>query len=604
MQDGRPVILRPYQEQMAQAWFAFLDRGLQRGLIVSATGTGKTTLIWKILEEHARADSGFAALTVAHRRELLEQIYQRGLHQVPWLKAGIECGDQTCPRDARVAVASVQSIGQPGSTRLNWLGPGLVVCDEGHHGAAKTYQNTFRRFGCYDESGTPLLGVTATPHRLDQLALYGSERAIFQEIVFQYDIVRAIKDGFLVDLKGFRAAADFDLKRVKKQGGDYVASSLEKVVNVEPVTELAYKSWSEVAADRQTIVYCAGVDHAKDVANLFCEHGVKAEAVWGDMPKPLREAVIQRFRKGETQVLTNMDILTEGFDSHACSCVLLLRPTQSWSLFTQMVGRGLRVLPHVIEGIGDPVLRRSAISQSEKPDCYVIDIVSNTDVHSVNAKPDDGNQPSLQGLVGLPSTLDLEGRSLAKAVEDFEMLPEVLKAAAFRRPTSFSGLSAHLTQVEMLRELDIPEEAKEADAKLYWLKVGDMHYVLDCGTSLGAGNPITRKAVLVGDYVGNWTLSLESWMDNGMQLRNEQHRLSEAINISEVFKMAEDRIRRHFPGVSRTAAANAVWRKGEPTLEQVIALRSYGIAEDVISEMTKGEASAMLTALREQRRHD
>jgi hypothetical protein len=221
---------------------------------------------------------------------------------------------------------------------------------------------------------------------------------------------------------------------------------------------------------------------------------------------------------GEVQVLTNMDILTEGFDAQACSCVIMLRPTQSWSLFTQMVGRGLRVLPGLIDGIGTPAERREAVRGSAKADCIVIDIVSNTSLHNVADRPKDGETPSLQGLVGLPSALDLEGLTLAEAVEEFEQLPELVKAAAFRRKTSFSGLSATLTQVEMLSELSIPEEAEDAGARLYWLKVADLEYMLDIGT--GVGSMIRRVARLVGDIVGHWTLHIQSW-DGDRLLRDE-----------------------------------------------------------------------------------
>lgn len=599
--DGnhKPVILRPYQEQMEQAWLAAQDRGVQRGLIVSATGTGKTTLIWQILSR-ACTSLAFTGLTVAHRHELLHQIYNRGLQQAPWISSGIESGDQECPKGSRVAIASVQSIGRDGSSRLAWLAPGLVIVDEAHHAAARTYQNVLRRFGCYDDLGTLCLGVTATPHRLDNLALHGSNKAIFQELIFDYNILKAIKDGFLVDLRGYRAAVDIDLSRVKKKDGDYVASSLEKVVNVEPVTELAFKSWSEVASNRQTIIFCAGVDHAKDVAEIFRQHGVKAEAVWGDMSPQARAEAIRKFHSGELQVLTNMEILTEGFDAQACSCIILLRPTQSWSLFTQMVGRGLRVLPGIIEGIGEPVFRRVAIADSKKPDCIVIDIVSNTCAHSVAAKPESEDIPSLQALVGLPSALDMEGKTLGEAVEAFEDLPAMLKAAAFRRPTSFSGLTAQLTQIEMLAELELPEEAQEAGARLCWLKTGDLTYLLDIGT--GVDGNIAREAILQGDVFGSWVLHLHSRGASGEVIRDMRIPIKDAITTQDVFPMAEHYINQTFPGVMRMAATDAKWRAGAPTDDQRAALRAFGVSEDLILALNKGRASQLLTALENDQR--
>ncbi len=591
----KPNILRPYQEQAGQAWHAFVDRGGQRGLIVAATGTGKNTIISKIVEDHSKVDAGFASLILAHQRELLEQTMATIGRQAPWLSCGLELGSDKCRQGTRVALGSVQSLGALGCTRLDWLAPGLVVVDEGHHGAARTYQNVFRRMGCYDDPGTYLLGVTATPHRLDQLALYG-DRGIFQEIVFVYSIVQAIKQGFLVDLRGYRAMADFDLSKVKIRNGDYDAKQLERTMNTDPVNELAFTSWSDVARDRQTIVFCTGVDHAKDLAHLYREHGVAAEAVYGEMAPALREATLKRFHTGETQVLTNMSLLTEGFDAVKCSCVVQLRPTQPWSLFTQMVGRGLRVIPSVIAGIGDNSERREAVKNSAKPDCIVIDIVENTELHGVGEAPESKDIPSLQGLVGLPSALDMEGKTLAEAVETWDDLSPFAKAAAFRRKTSFSGLSAMLTQVEMLKELEMPDELNDSGARLQWLKTGDLTYALDLGVEIGGGL-LRRRASLRGDLLGRW--SLHYVCHEGSRIVREDVTPLPGETLREATLQAEEEIRRKVPGVMRTAARDAHWRQGSPTDTQVRQLKELGLDSGVVAGMSRGVASQMLSRIQE-----
>lgn len=591
-EDRKPVILRPYQEQMKQAWHAAKDRGVKRGLVVGATGTGKTTSFADIIGEQCLADEDYSAMILAHRSELLRQASERFAGMFPHIGVGIEAGDMQCPTHARVVAASVQSVGSPGCKRLSWMRPKEIICDEGHHGAASSYQNVFRRFGCYDTDGTYLLGYTATPHRLDQLALYGSEEAIFQEVVFTYDIVAAIRDGFLVDLRGYRAAADIDLSKVRRSHGDYNQKELEKIVNVEAVNDLAFSSWQEVASDRQTIVFCSGVEHARTYAHICSEMGIQAEAVYGDMPVAQRDKVINRFRRRETQVITNCDVLTEGFDAQECGCVILLRPTTSWSLFTQMVGRGLRTLPNVIEGIGEPAARREAIESSAKPDCIVIDIVANTTTHRVDDKPESRDIPSLQALVGLPPALDLEGRTVGKALQEFSALPEMVKSAAFHRKTTFSGLSSVLTQVQMLAELELPDEAIHAGSQLFWLKIGDMAYMIDCGSF---GHGIERRAVLRGDILGNWILHLESF-EGTRQLRDEVFPMPDALD--RAFPAAERVIRKSFSGVSRLAGVNSPWRTGLPTVEQVGALREAGMDEAVLKDLDQGKASAMLTMLK------
>jgi hypothetical protein len=359
------------------------------------------------------------------------------------------------------------------------------------------------------------------------------------------------------------------------------------------VNELAFRSWKDAAAGRQTIIFCSGVDHAKKVAEVFREGGIAAEAVYGDMPKAEREAAIERFRCGKTMVLTNMDILTEGFDSQACSCVVMLRPTKSWSLFVQMCGRALRVLPGVIEGLDNSSSRRDAIARSPKVDCLVIDIVGLTSAHQITAKANGQGDPCLNALVGLPSEMDLEGRSVIEALEEFEELPEIVKAAAFRRKTSFSGLSAVLTQVEMLAEIEPPEEAVDAGADLYWMKIGETDYIVDCGTS---PQGISRSAAITSDLLGNLMLRLSSGEPEGRALRNQEFELDPDLQVA--FLQAEAIIQKNFFGVARLASRKAQWRLGSPTQAQLGYLKACGIHEDVLHTLTKGTASAMIGMLR------
>lgn len=587
--EAQGLMLRPYQERMVASWLGAMDRGVRRGLIVAATGTGKTTVFSAVLRAMAEESEGFSALVLAHRQELLDQAAGRISLMGSGLRVATHSGSRRAKEGADVVVGSVQALGAAKSTALDWMSPDLVIVDEAHHAAARTYQNVFRRFGCYDDvDGTYLLGVTATPHRMDNLSLHGTNGSIFEELVFKYDIVQAIKDGFLVDLRGYRAVADYDLSRVKTVRGDYQQSQLQQTMNTEAVTSLAFDSWAQVAADRSTIVFCSGVEHAKNVADRFNLEGIRAAAVYGEMGRDERGRILRDFQEGRIQVLTNMDVLTEGYDAQHCSAILLLRPTQSWSLFAQMVGRGLRCLPNVIEGVEGAAERRRRIGASGKADCIVIDIVGNTRLHEVGkAAPEEG-APSLQALVGLPTGLELEGRSLGEAVDEFGGLPDYLKAAAFRRKTTFSGLTGVLTQVEMISELDIPDEAVEQEAKLYWLKIGEGCYVLDIG-GRGADSK-GRICRLDCDVLGNWTLTLAS-----AHRPPEQWPMGNVMN--GVFARAEARVKEVFFGVSRLAARDARWRGERPTEGQVAFLREKGIDDVVIEQLDQGKASALVTMM-------
>lgn len=578
--------LRSYQDRMVRAWQSAQDRGIRRGLIVAATGTGKTTVFSAVIQSMLEDQPGLQVLVLAHRQELLDQAAERISAMCPELEVAIHSGSKRAQAGAQVVVASVQSLGNKKSAALDWFVPDLVIVDEAHHAAARTYQRIFKRYRCFDAKGAYLLGVTATPHRMDNMALHGMSGAIFEELVFKYDIVQAIQDGFLVDLRGFRAVADYDLSRVKTVRGDYQQNQLQRELNTEAVNRLAFDSWNQVAKDRPTIVFCSGVEHAKSVADLFNFEGVTAAAIYGEMKREDRERILGDFRAGRIQVLTNMDVLTEGFDAQHCSAILLLRPTQSWSLFAQMVGRGLRCLPGLIEGVADAIDRRNRLRKSGKPDCIVIDIVGDS-AGRETVKVDE-EKPSLSGLVDLPPGLELEGRTVMQAVDEFSKMPNYMKAAAFRRTMTFSGLTGVLTEVAMIAELDIPDEAASQDTRLYWLKVRDGEYLLDIG---GRGvDQHGRQCVLSRDMIGNWTLMLAS-----------HHRPAESYpmgrDIEGVFERAERKVKDVFFGVTRLAAREAAWRKGRPTETQLDYLRLKGIGEDVLDALDQGHASALITMM-------
>ncbi|MBC8065674.1 MAG: DEAD/DEAH box helicase, partial [Chlorobia bacterium] len=453
-----PVVLRPYQAQALAQLLACRDQGMKRVLVVMPTGTGKTTLFSALIGSHHQEPTQ-KSLVLAHRRELLDQAYRRIGLQNDHLDVAIEGAGMSLRGDADVVVGSIQSLGRPDSKRLGEFNPGLVIIDEAHHAAASTYQQAMRRFGCYEDQ-TFTVGVTATPHRMDNRQLHGTDEAIFQDVAFTYSLREAIQEGWLADVRGYRVATGIDLSRVRVQHGDYNARQLQDAVNTEERNEAAYMHWSEVAGDRRTIVFCSGIKHADDVADLFRARGASCESVNGSLPTPQRDAILQRFANGKTQVLTNVDIATEGFDLPDVSCVLMLRPTQSWALYTQMIGRGLRVLPNTIDGLVDADARREAVRHSDKTDCIVIDIVDNGEKVAIPKEPGQ-EKPSLAAIVGLPTEFDLEGHSLDEALKKWDDLLPAGRAVLFRRPTKYDDLGAMLTAVDILAELSMPESVAQ-----------------------------------------------------------------------------------------------------------------------------------------------
>ncbi|RYG32248.1 hypothetical protein EON81_21065, partial [bacterium] len=456
----------------------------------------------------------------------------------------------------------------------NYFAEGLHV-HNCHHAAAETYMIIFRRYRCWEPDGAQLLGVTATPHRLDNRPLHGTEKAIFEEVLYDMPLGRAIREGWLCDLRAYRVAASMDLRGIKKAGGDFNQKQLQERANNAADNELAFTSWKKEASDRRTIVFCTGVDHALEMAEVFRHHGVKAKALHGRMDPDVREQTMSDFRSGKIQVLTNMQLVTEGVDVPEAACVLLMRPTQSWSLFTQMVGRGVRTAAGLLDPLGEatPEERHAAIASSSKPDCVVIDVVGVTNDLSLASVP---------AILGMPVT-DMEGGSAKEALRILDNMDEGVRAALFRRPTTFRGLSADLTKIDLLAELSVPEEAARA-TPFAWLKLGEGEYTLTCGSD---DSESKRQARLRSDTLGAWTLRLTS------DKRDELVNLS-SYEVSDAFKEADRILRLEFPGVSVVANARAKWRSDPPTEKQVHLLRRFRVDEATIAALTKGQASAML----------
>ena len=588
LSNPAPIVLRDYQLKAKSAVLAAKDRGLQRVMVVMPTGAGKTTLFSSLVDEFD-SHYGEKSLVIAHRHELLRQAANRIARQAPRLMVEIEGGATAARLDAHAVVAAVQTIGRPKTNRLEGFHPGLMIIDEAHHAPADTWQRAMRRFGAYD-GVCFAVGVTATDHRMDNKPLHGNGMAIFEDVVFRYTLREAVEDGWLVDLRGFRVATATDLSKVKKHYGDYNVADLARAVNTELRNDIAISHWESVAADRQTIVFCVDVQHAKDVAAMFRGRGVASESIDGTMKMSDREAVVDRFTRGKTQVLTNVDVATEGFDIPIASCVLMLRPTQSWALYTQMVGRGLRVLPSTVDGELTPKSRREAVNRSAKSDCIVIDVVDVTSraerAEELGTTPEGkSEQPaSVAGLMGLPADFDLQGESAFAAAVRAEGLGPAKRAEMFRRPTNWEDLSTVLEEIDLLRELSIPEEVLGI-SRLAWMKVGLERYFLSCGSS---GLERDRYAQIDSDELGRYTLTIGSSMMPEM-------RSPVGTELERAFDEADRMIRIAFPDCGQIVRADATWREKPPSEKQVEELKRYGVDMAAIQALeTMGQAHMLI----------
>lgn len=341
------IDLRPYQhEAILRARAAFAD-GARAILLVLPTGAGKTVVFAEMIrlthEKAQRAGKHARSLVLVHRNELLEQASRRIAAAAPDLLVEPEAAARSASSAADVVVASVQTLAR--QKRLGrWARESfrLIVVDEAHHATAESYRRVLRHF-----STARVLGVTATPDRADGVAL----GEVFERTAFKLEMLDGIHGGWLAPVRASvirLEALDLDGVSVSKDGrgkGDFVEDELANALAANGVLEAVTKELRMHVADRSTLVFVAGVLNARRLAALLLEAGEPAASVDATTPAEERAALFERFNAGELRYLVNVGIATEGTDLPRCSCVAVARPTKSRSLFTQMVGRGVRLFP-------------------------------------------------------------------------------------------------------------------------------------------------------------------------------------------------------------------------------------------------------------------
>jgi ATP-dependent helicase IRC3 len=380
MNEASEIILRPYQRECIEAVLTARRQGVRRLVVCLPTGAGKT-VIFSELARLARKQ----VLVLAHREELLSQAREKLEAALGGKRVvSIERGADRAPENARVLVCSIRSLHEERLARvLRGRDIGLIIYDECHHAAAEDNQRVLRQLGAFDEgwAGT-LLGFTATTSRGDGRGL----DTVFQKIVYSRLLPEMIQDGYLAPLRGYRISTAADLTRLSPDSADFREEELAEAVDIEERNALVARSIQELARDRRTIAFCVTVNHARNLSRCLNLLGVPAGIVYGAMPAEARAEILADFRSGRVQAITNVAVLTEGFDDPGTSCIAMARPTRSEGLYAQCVGRGTRLHPG-------------------KKDCLILDFV---DVSTMSLC-------SLPSLFGCPRDLDLRGSDVTEA---------------------------------------------------------------------------------------------------------------------------------------------------------------------------------------------
>lgn len=325
------VALRPYQETAIEGVREAFRAGHRAPLLVAPTGAGKTVMFGFVASQ--TASRGRRVLILAHRKELIRQASHK-LYDAA-VPHGIIAPGHTATRDL-VQVASVQTLGR----RLSdprYSAPDLIVVDEAHHAVAGQWRDVVAAY-----PAARILGVTATPERLDGKGLGVSVGGIFDQIVIGPTVADLIGQGFLTPSRIFAPASAPDLSGVRTRGGDYEAGALADAMAKPTIVGDAVSHYAKHAAGQPAILFSPSVAHAETMAEAFRAAGYRAVAASGATPPAQRDAAIAGLGNGSVQVLCSCDLISEGLDVPAVSAVILLRPTKSLGLYLQQVGRGLR----------------------------------------------------------------------------------------------------------------------------------------------------------------------------------------------------------------------------------------------------------------------
>jgi len=382
------IALRPYQITGVTQIRAAYSGGARAVLFVSPTGSGKT-VVFCYIAQNARA-RGTRTWILVHREELLNQT-SRALDMLG-VPHGLIAPGYT-PSGEGIQVASVNTLvrrvenGRVGDVDL-------IVIDEAHHTTAGTWKRILQA-----RPKARLLGVTATPARLDGQGLGVHVGGVFDALVMGPSVRELIDDGYLCRPAVYAPPTGLDLSDVRMRGGDYATGELVRRVDKPTITGDAVAHYRKLCDGAPAIAFCASVEHAKHVAHQFRAAGYQAERIEGNMPDGQRRGLIDALGDGRLHVLTSCEIVSEGTDIPVVAAAILLRPTASMPLYLQQVGRALRPVYPQGADLSTREGRLAAIAASIKPRAIILDHVGNVFRHGM---PDETREWTLDGKPRTP----------------------------------------------------------------------------------------------------------------------------------------------------------------------------------------------------------
>jgi len=537
--------LRPYQSEALTAVRDAYLAGKRRVIVSLPTGTGKTVVFAhfpRVLKMKKRL------LVLAHREELLLQAQDKFRSIDPELKAEIEQASTHATSDAKVVIASVPTLARSGA-RLSRFQPeefSIVVVDEAHHAVAPSYRRIFDHFGLFEPHVSRyLIGFTATPRRGDKQGL----GEVFEEVCYARDMREMIVDRYLCPITGWRVDTDLSLDNVRVRHGDFIESQLARVVNMPLRNRLLVKAYRDFGPGRRTIVFCVDVAHAKDVHRAFADAGIRAAPVWGELSRDQRRSTLAAFSAGEIDVVTNCNVLTEGFDEPRVDCVIMARPTRSKLLYAQMVGRGTRL-------------------HAGKKDLIVIDVADNSRTHQL---------PGLHSLFNLPLNMNLNGGNALEIERQIERLNRTQPWIDTSRIRASEDLKLAAERIEFFN-FEPPVEIS-AYTQNTW-------HAVSGGYRLGL--PEGEWISIEPNLLDTWDIRLSTTHETTLSL-------SPAASLAAAVAAADRFVAVNRPDARRLIERSARWRNELPSDKQKEVLARNRIPAP--AGLTRGQAAQMIAQL-------
>lgn len=473
---------RPYQTEALDGIRNQLNDNAST-LLVMATGTGKTFVFSHVAKEFMRWGR---VMVLAHRGELIYQAVNQ-LTKIAGCEPDIEMADYHATRgrnQSRIVCSTIQSqiAGMNGEGRMTKFRPedfSLLITDEAHHAAANSYKKVI---AYYQQNKTlKHLGVTATPDRADELAL----GRIFETVAYEYPILKAINDGYLVSIDNdVKYLESVDFSHMKTVAGDFNQKDLAEEMEHDKAVHGLVDGIRQYTANKRSLVFASGCAHAKKITEFLNRHKPdSAKWVHGGTPKDERAIMFREYGERRFQYLVNVGVATEGFDDPGIEVVVMARPTKSRSLYAQMAGRGTRTLPGVIDGIEDGVSRRSAIALSFKPELLILDFVGNSGRHRLVTAADILGGDYNDEVVDRAKKNIEEAPEPRSVMDELEIAQKQLEAEA-------------ISNDEAVKRKRIVARAKYSTAKVNPFNVLDLEPVREKGWNTGKEPSEAQKACL------------------------------------------------------------------------------------------------------------